>query len=79
MKDYYGWRAKIGLIYPTESLVMEPEFNAMTPEGVSIHTARVDLLGATIEALSDMMDDDRIEAGPDRTLGRRPRGSRHCL
>lgn len=70
MKDYYGWRAKIGLIYPTESLVMEPEFNAMTPEGVSIHTARVDLLGATIEALSDMMDDDRIEVAA-RMLGHR--------
>ena len=61
MKDYYGWRAKIGLIYPAEGLVMEPEFSAMAPEGVSIHTARVDLTNATIEGLSEMMDDDRIE------------------
>ena len=68
MKDYYGWRAKIGLIYPTESLVMEPEFSAMAPEGVSIHTARVDLTGATLEGLSGMMDDDRIEVAA-RMLG----------
>lgn len=68
MKDYYGWRAKIGLIYPAESLVMEPEFAAMVPEGVSVHTARVDLTGATLEGLSNMMDDDRIEVAA-RMLG----------
>ena len=61
MKDYYGWRAKIGLIYPAEGLVMEPEFCAMAPEGVSIHTARVDLTETTVDGLSNMMDDDRIE------------------
>lgn len=70
MKDYYGWRAKIGLIYPAEGLVMEPEFAAMAPEGVSIHTARVDLTESTIEGLSGMMDDDRIEIAA-RMLGYR--------
>jgi maleate isomerase len=47
---------------------MEPEFSAMAPEGVSIHTARVDLKGATLEGLSGMMDDDRIEVAA-RMLG----------
>lgn len=70
MKDYYGWRAKIGLIYPAEGLVMEPEFAAMAPDGVSIHTARVDLLNTTIEGLSAMMDDKRIEDAA-RMLGQR--------
>ncbi len=70
MQDYYGWRAKIGLIYPAEGLVMEPEMYAMTPEGVSIHTARVDLLEATLDGLSNMMDDDRIENAA-RMLGGR--------
>ncbi|MEM7293421.1 MAG: Asp/Glu racemase [Pseudomonadota bacterium] len=68
--DHYGWRAKIGLVYPAEGLVMEPEFYAMAPEGVSVHTARVDLLDATIEGLSEMMDDDRIEVAA-RMLGSR--------
>ena len=70
MKDYYGWRAKIGLIYPAEGLVMEPEFSAMAPDGVSVHTARVDLLATSIEGLSNMMDDDRIEVAA-RMLGHR--------
>jgi maleate isomerase len=68
MQDYYGWRAKIGLIYPAEGLVMEPEFSAMAPQGVSIHTARVDLTGTTLEGLANMMDDDRIEVAA-RMLG----------
>ena len=70
MHDYYGWRAKIGLIYPAEGLVMEPEFYAMAPDGVSIHTARVDLTETTIKGLSNMMDNDQIEEAA-RMLGHR--------
>ena len=33
MRDYYGWRARIGLIYPAACCVMEPELYAMAPEG----------------------------------------------
>ena len=51
MKDYYGWRARIGLIYMASSTVMEPEFYAMAPEGVSIHTDRIILPAPTIEGL----------------------------
>jgi maleate isomerase len=43
MKDYYGWRARIGLIYPSSSTVMEPELYAMAPDGVAIHTTRQDI------------------------------------
>ena len=38
MDDIYGWRARIGLIYMASSWVMEPEFHAMAPPGVTIHT-----------------------------------------
>lgn len=37
----YGTRARIGLIIPSLNTVMEPEFNAMKPEGVSIHATRL--------------------------------------
>ena len=57
MKDYYGWRARIGLIYPAEGLVMEPEFHAMAPAGVSIHPTRIDLSNTTLQGLSAMMDE----------------------
>jgi maleate isomerase len=60
MKEYYGWRAKIGLIYMASSTVMEPEFHAMAPEGVSIHTDRIVLPKVTISGLEEMMGGDEI-------------------
>ena len=32
-----GWRAKIGVITPTENTITEPEFNFMKPSGVTVH------------------------------------------
>ena len=47
--DGWGWRARIGIIIPHADVVPESEINAIKPEGVSIHTARVPLTvrGAT--------------------------------
>jgi maleate isomerase len=50
----YGWRARIGLLIPSANTTMEPEFNRMAPEGVSIHTARLKLSGFSPEALIAM-------------------------
>lgn len=61
MKDYYGWRARIGLIYMASSTVMEPEFYAMAPEGVSIHTDRIVLPAPTIEGLEKMMEGPEVQ------------------
>lgn len=36
-----GWKAKFGVIIPTENTVTEPEFNAMKPEGVTVHFTRM--------------------------------------
>jgi maleate isomerase len=60
MKDYYGWRARIGLIYMASSTVMEPEFYAMAPEGVSIHTDRIILPAPTIAGLEEMMKGEEV-------------------
>ena len=38
----YSWRAKIGLVVPPGNTTNESEFNLMSPEGVTIHTARAD-------------------------------------
>ena len=70
MKEYYGTLAKIGTIFPTETVVIEPEFAAMAPEGVSVHSARVDLVNFALEGLSEMMDDQRIEVAA-QMLGQR--------
>ncbi|WP_316980129.1 maleate cis-trans isomerase family protein [Shumkonia mesophila] len=55
MYSPYGFRGKIGLIVPSTNTVNEPEFYRMAPNGVSIHTARIKLLGkATVESYHAM-------------------------
>ena len=53
-EDLYGWRAKLGLIYPSPGWVMEPEFYAMSPKGVITLTTRVSLDAATVEGLQQI-------------------------
>ena len=61
MQDHYGWRARLGLVYMASSTVMEPEFAAMSPEGVSFHTARIHLPEPTVDGLTQMMKDNETE------------------
>lgn len=51
----YGGRAKIGLIYPAMGWVMEPEFYAMAPKGVSIQTTRVMNGSTDVDGLNDLI------------------------
>jgi len=39
-QDRLGWRAKIGVVTPATNTIVEPEFHAMAPLGVTNHTAR---------------------------------------
>ncbi len=52
LSDWYGWRARVGLIYTASSTIMESEFYAMAPRGVSSHTARIFLGKVTAEELA---------------------------
>lgn len=61
LDDIYGWRARIGLLYPFAGWVMEPEFYRMAPPGVTTLTARVTLVAATIEGLADMAQSPEVE------------------
>lgn len=50
-----GWRAKLGLIIPSTNSTMEPDFNRLAPEGVTIHSARLKTKReATFETLREM-------------------------
>lgn len=62
MYSPYGYRGKIGLIVPSTNTVAEPEFNLLAPEGVSIHTARIMLLGKATEQSYLCMRDDTARA-----------------
>ncbi len=53
----YGWRGRIGLVVPTGNSCVEPEFNRMAPEGVSIHANRIALKNVTPAALLEMEHD----------------------
>ncbi|MFZ7103305.1 MAG: maleate cis-trans isomerase family protein [Peptococcaceae bacterium] len=54
MDDLYGWRARIGLIYPAPGWVMEPEFYAMAPRGVAAYTTRISLQDVQAGELSNI-------------------------
>lgn len=53
----YGWKGRIGLLIPHRTITMEPEFNQMAPEGVSIHAARFFLKETSPAALIEMEEE----------------------
>ena len=61
MREHYGWRARIGIVYPDTGTVMEPECYAMAPEGVTIHTDRLPLSIMTVDGIGNMMKSDATE------------------
>ena len=47
----YGWRARLGVLVPSAIVVTEPEFNLMTPNGVSVHYHRTAFRGGGLKDL----------------------------
>lgn len=41
MADALGWRLKLGVIAPSTNTVVQPEFDAMRPKGVTNHFGRI--------------------------------------
>lgn len=54
---------RIGILVPSSNTTMEPDFYAMAPRGVTIHTARMRLSQVTPEALILMAEDTERAAG----------------
>jgi maleate cis-trans isomerase len=50
----YGWRARLGIITPSSNIVTEPEFELITPTGVSCHYQKFAFTGGDIEALKSL-------------------------
>jgi|SRR5665648_251034 len=38
---FYGWRARVGILLPTNNTVLEPEMASVAPEGVTFHATRM--------------------------------------
>jgi maleate isomerase len=49
-----GWRMRLGLLQPSVNTVAEPQFQAMLPEGVSVHATRLKLVGSSPEEMMEM-------------------------
>jgi maleate isomerase len=80
-QDRLGWRRKFGVVVPSTNTIVEPEFHAMAPPGVTNHTSRflipnMDLhsdadfeqLVAAIKATLDDAIDALMPAGPDHII-----------
>lgn len=53
----YGWRARIGLIIPSLNTTIEPEFNYLAPQGISVHVTRLLFEKGTADDLEKMAED----------------------
>src|SRR5206468_10514231 len=51
MPDALGYRAKFGVLVPSTNTIVEPDFYAMAPPGVTLHVGRIFIENQT-------MDDD---------------------
>lgn len=57
----YGWRARIGMVMAEVNTAMEPEFNRMAPEGVSMHATRVTIDGVSVQDMTTP-DDELVKS-----------------
>jgi len=56
----YGTKARIGLLTPSANTIIEEEFHALKPDGVSVHSARMFVTSPTKEGLVRMVEDTEM-------------------
>jgi len=64
MVDSLGWRRKFGVLAPSTNTSVQPEFDAMSPRGVTNHFCRISIPDNPIKSDDDfnkLMDDIRAE------------------
>jgi len=66
----YHTRARIGILVPSGNTITEIEFNALKPDGVSVHAARMYSTKPTVEMLTRMNQD--IEIATELVAAARP-------
>ncbi len=59
----HGWRARIALLIAHSNTIMEPEFNAVAPQGVSVHATRFKI--GTISVEGNLIENERLHAAVD--------------
>jgi len=53
MTDALGWRRKLAVLVPSTNTVVQPEFDAMRPEGVTNHISRIRIPNMPLQSDAD--------------------------
>jgi hypothetical protein len=77
MPDALGWRMKFGVIAPSTNTIVQPEFDAMRPDGVTNHFGRIHIPNDPLRNDDDFTrlidrasrDHDGSRSGDDRRAG----------
>ena len=77
MTDALGWRCKYGVVTPSTNTMVQPEYDAMRPRGVTNHIARMHIPDDPIKSDADFDElirriDVALEEAVDRVMTCRP-------
>ncbi len=77
MGDTLGWRRLYGVVTPSTNTVVQPEYDAMRPEGVTNHISRMHIPDDPVKSDADFDElirriDVALEAAVDRVMTCRP-------
>jgi maleate isomerase len=77
MRDTLGWRRLYGVVTPSTNTVVQPEYDAMRPTGVTNHVARMHIPDEPVKSDGDFDElirriDVALEAAVDRVVTCRP-------
>ncbi len=77
MTDALGWRAKIGVVVPATNTICQPDFEAMRPDGVTCHVARIAIPNMKIASDEDFtalvrLSQEALLAAVDRLMSCEP-------
>jgi len=68
-RDILGWRARIGVVAPATNTVVQPEMEAMRPDGVTNHMGRIRVTNVPMVTDADFIRVlDALDADMDRAL-----------
>jgi maleate isomerase len=73
MRDVLGWRAKIGVVAPSTNTVVQPDCEALRPDGVTCHTARIAIPNMKIASDEDFsklvgLSQEALDRAVDRVM-----------
>lgn len=77
MSDPLGWRLKLGVVTPSTNTIVQPEYDAMRPPGVTNHVSRMHIPDDPVASDADFSQlvrniDEALEGAVERVMTMRP-------